>query len=287
MNFEQCIKLTMQALILFLESKAEYINDSNFNTNYISLTEEGFILEEENRFGSEYTYGREKIYVSPLYVLSRLFDGDETKKDSITIFAREISEQKFSSSISYVRIVDLIDKIRDNYNRGLTENVLDINYIKLKKLLNSTPKDNYISLKNQVLSIKNLDFEDIANLRNTKRDLARKIERMYQVEFLLRKYCIKKMVSEGLLNIPQQDYNQLIDYSFISKELINEIDLSKVKITWADFCNLVREANEEEINVVNQEWKNERGQSNPKLTVLGLDIIALPSNPSIQAKRFR
>lgn len=95
------------------------------------------------------------------------------------------------------------------------------------------------------------------------------------------------MVSEGLLNIPQQDYNQLIDYSFISKELINEIDLSKVKITWADFCNLVREANEEEINVVNQEWKNERGQSNPKLTVLGLDIIALPSNPSIQAKRFR
>lgn len=189
MNFESCITLIMQVLELSLESGWKLSNGDNFNDVYIKLCDEGFIREEDARFNCECEY--KSVRVSPLYILNLLFDGNDEKSDFVTRVGREVSEDKFKNAISYVELVKMIDKMRDTFNRVGDEEYSDINYVKFRKKYGKCMRDPYDSIKNQILSISNMKYGDLVNLRVLNPGLARKIERLYQVEKLLREYCYK------------------------------------------------------------------------------------------------
>lgn len=284
MNYRSCITLTMQVIEYLLENGWNLSNTDNFNDLHIRLEDSGFVLEEEQRLGGELTYGASKVAVSPLYILRNLFDGGEDEKDLVTVVGRNISDYKFNNAFSYVDLVNKLDLMRYKYSRGIAANVKDIDYYKFKNKYGNWPKDNYASLKNQVLSISGLDYEDLVNLRVTREGLARKIERMYQVEKLLEEHCYKIILDKkGILDIYNDD---LIDF----EDECRKIDLESENISWDEFCCYVRELNTIECDYVNQEYVRER-RSYPglvKITVLGLDLLALPAKPlgyKVYAKR--
>ncbi len=279
MGYESCVIVTMQVLELLLESGWELSSKDNLNECCIRLNDEGFIEEEKQRFNGSFSYGVEKVAVSPLYILRMLFDGDEGKKDIVTIFAKEVPEYKFNGAISYVELVKMIEAMINNYycNGGEIE---DINYFKFRKKYINWKRDSYLSIKNQVLSISGMKYEDLVNLKLTKRGLARKIERMYQVEKLLRDYCYKIILDrKGIADV-------YIDDLYEYEDECAKIDLSRESISWEDFCIYIRELNLNEIYSVNQEYFEEsKYDYNRKNTVLGLDLLALPAAP-ISKKAF-
>lgn len=177
MNYEQCIRLTMRGLEKFLESHTKYTSSKNFNISHIELADDGFKLIEETRFQTEYSYGVPSIQVSPYFIIKMLFDGLDGKSDEINSWVTRISEREYTSSISYLEVIKMIDNMRDTYNQEIESNSIDIQYFKFKKMLSSVSKDDYASLKNQILSLKNLDYASITNISNEHRTLARKMER--------------------------------------------------------------------------------------------------------------
>ena len=285
MNYEQCIRLTMRGLEKFLESHTKYTSSKNFNISHIELADDGFKLIEETRFQTEYSYGVPSIQVSPYFIIKMLFDGLDGKSDEINSWVKKISEREYTSSISYLEVIKMIDNMRDTYNQGIESNSIDIQYFKFKKMLSSVSKDDYASLKNQILSLKNLDYASITNISNEHRTLARKMERMYQLELMLRQFCIKHLIQEGEIKLSPEEWNDYLTTSDLSDAILGEVDLKSQKTNWTDFCSTIREGLKEDKDKINVEFKNEYGENNPKLTVLGLDAIYLPTSPKVLSRR--
>lgn len=276
MDFRSCITITMQVLEFMLENGWNLSNENNFNETTIKLKDNGFILEEEQRFNGVFTYGVREVAVSPLFVLRMLFDGDEFNKDLVTKMGGYVPEYKFNGAISYIEMVKFLNEMRNNDSKGLCKNCLDKSYFEFRKKYRNYKRDSYCSIKNQILSISNMKYEDLANLRVTREGIARKIERMYQVEKLLEDYCYKiALERKGIIDI-YDDVEEIYDY----KEECEKIDLASETIPWSEFCVYVRELNSNEIDRVNLEYRRERYQSDfGKLTVLGLDLLPLPASP--------
>ncbi len=168
MDYESCVTVTMQVLELLLERDWKLSSRYNLNECYIRLNDEGFVEEEKQRFNGSFSYGVEKVAVSPLFILRMLFYGDEGKMDMVTSFAREVPEDKFNGAISYVELVKMLEAMRNSYccNGGKVE---DINYFKFRKKYKNWKRDSYLSIKNQVLSISGMKYEDLVNLYNEKK----------------------------------------------------------------------------------------------------------------------
>lgn len=108
---------------------------------------------------------------------------------------------------------------------------------------------------------------------------------MYQLELMLRQFCIKHLIQEGEIKLSPEEWNDYLTTSDLSDAILREVDLKSQKTNWTDFCSTIREGLKEDKDKINVEFKNEYGENNPKLTVLGLDAIYLPTSPKVLSRR--
>lgn len=287
MKYSDCIATTMATINYLLENGWSLSNKDNLNYMNLKLSERGFVLEEESRFDTDLTYGTEQVALSPSYVVGMLFNGGydenygEKKSHAVTDIVRQLPNWDLQKPISYIELVHLIDRMRNKYSTGKIDSTstIDMDYLRFKKMISQVKRDEYVTLKNQILSLGNLDYETLTNIRVTKPAIARKIERLYQVELLLERYSKTKILEEaGKIDL---DYDEYYDYY----EMLDGVDLLKHSVSWEEFCDLVKYANDEEKKKATDYWQRNSGYSNPKLTALGLDEMPLPGSPNVY-KRF-
>lgn len=175
------------------------------------------------------------------------------------------------NQISFIEVVKSIEAMRENYETDkINTSIIDINYLRFKKIMSKVKKDEYISLKNQVINLRKLDYNTLTNIRNTNPVIARKCERMYQIETLLNKYCKFKILD---ISYDNNDY--------IYRDEFEKNDLSKYKVDWNDFCDSIQQLNEDEIITENEYWQKHKDYyRNIKLTTLGLDEMVLSGTPN-------
>ncbi|MDD3341621.1 MAG: hypothetical protein PHN72_05500 [Bacilli bacterium] len=289
MLYKDCIRATMTIIHHLLDS-GEYIynSDSNsLNCMRLGLNEKGFVLEEESRLGCQFLYGANQIPLSPSSVLSVFFAGgfDYKHKNfrthAITEMSKKIPRRKLQKPISYIKLVQLLEDMRNrHYKDGTTTpTTIDIEYARFRQFLKEIDMDTYPSLKNEIIDIENLSYMSLINIRETQPTTARKIEQMYQIEVLLEKYCKERILLEN-----KPDEIECYEEKEFSR-MIDTIDLSKVEVDWIMFCEIVKESNFFQIMKDNKYWKENRNNPSTRPTIFGLEEMANPGTPNVYKKK--
>lgn len=277
MSFDICIKITMATLTYLLENGLTLNKSSNFNKIELHLTEKGFILKEFSRFDVSCD-NVEELMVSPIYVIGLLFPNMHQKSNifneirgfNITDYINRHEEIKLNNQISFIDLVTQLDSFYNHFNSG----VIDINYLKLKKQLKEQVKDNYAALRNEIFLLNKLSYEQIANLATIKPSLARKIERLYQIETTLEYFCKLYLIEEkcgfSFYDKFIEDQSGLETYF---NEYANSIDLSKYKIDWQVYYNIISNYTLSQITAPTHTYDEN------KTTVMGIKKLVLPEIP--------
>lgn len=133
---------------------------------------------------------------------------------------------------SYVEIVKLIELIQKKPLSKSSDKTINFDYGRLKSLLLKSKKDDISGFRNEILSLLDLSYEELKNIAITNPVLAGKLEKMYQLEKLLEKYC--KMELARYLIPGKKDY----DFHSDQLGLLDSINLSTMKLTGIYFIIL-------------------------------------------------
>lgn len=266
MKYSTCISIVMAAIDYMLEKNWQFQNLPN---RILKITAKGFVLEKDESYNQK-MIDKNSIFVSPSRLIAMLFELLETDKPVITEIIEQTPKYKLADPISYIGLVDYLDKMRINAGSIVaTEKVIDLNYIRFKQMILQFKKYS-ISSHQEIFELGSANYKSLVNLKTMNPVIARRLERMYQVETLLTEYCKKKILQRPEADIFDADYVSYL-------EALDKVDLANHTITWDEFCKLIRIANLKEVAAQNEYWQyRQMDSSSPTLTVLGIEEIILP-----------
>ena len=317
MKVKDCIGLTMRVLGYIIDNNperyrvnlCEIINENNFNRAYLGIDEKGFYIEEYKEFNGNLAYvfdeyseemNSYRMHVSPYYIVRLLFENEKPfrqmdaenvlqgyyvptsaysmKYGGISSIMRnfDITEQTLYTQISsYRKIASLISEIRMGSDKG---EEYSLSYINLKKELDKIIVRDLNSLSARIKSLKNMSYEDIANLRLRKPELARTIAVMNQIEKHLENASIH-MHAYDVSRETGEVFNKVVQNSDIETVLNEKVNSWNTFTKWLYVENIVA--------ICNQNDRFFCRCDVGKLTTFGLDEISLPGNPEELKSRTR
>lgn len=317
MKVKDCIGLTMRVLGYIIDNNperyrvnlCEIINKNNFNRAYLGIDEKGFYIEEYKEFNGNLAYVDDeyseemdsyRMHVSPYYIVRLLFENEKSfrqmdaeneqagnyvptsaysmKYGGISPIMRnfDITEQTLYTQIgSYRKIASLISEIRMSYDKG---EEYFLSYINLKKELDKIIVRDPNSLAARIKSLKNMPYEDIANLRLRKPELARTIAVMNQIEEHLEEVAAN-IYAGRVARETDGDIDEIIQNVDI------EAALNEKVWSWDIFTYRLYMGNY--VAICNQNNRFFGRCDVGKLTTFGLDEISLPGNPEDLKSRNR